>query len=417
MHRTTALQQTMMALVGACMLAACDRTEPGTTPIASRPAGARAVSDESVRTTDPDVALGNLNAQIDSLQARAAAAPPSVAQQAELATLLAARAQYAGRIADRERALQIAETLARQHPDDPVALLAAARGRAAVHRFNDALADLDRAEAAGASRAAADGVRAGILQALGRYDAALAIRADAARRRPDIDSLGALASLRAERGEIDEAARVYAQALASFRDVSPFPLAWLRFDEGLMWMRQGDREEARALFAAAYRRLPSFAAAQCHLAEMEAALGNSDAAVALLQPLAERSDDPDAAAQLARILAASGRADEARQWRDAAAARYDELLARYPEAYADHGAEFWLNAGGDPRRALRLAQRNLALRQTLRAYELVLASALASGNGDVTCVTARQAAPMQGRSPALAELLMRARTECAGLGS
>jgi hypothetical protein len=57
--------------------------------------------------------------------------------------------------------------------------------------------------------------------------------------------------------------------------------------------------------------------------------------------------------------------------RGKAEARYDELLARHPHAFADHAAEFWLTIGGDPKRALGLARQNLALRQTPRARALV----------------------------------------------
>ena len=83
------------------------------------------------------------------------------------------------------------------------------------------------------------------------------------------------------------------------------------------------------------------------------------------------SDDPDYAAQLARILSQVGRVEEAHEWRARAAARYDELLARHPEAFADHAAEFWLQAGADPHQALSLATRNLQVRRTPRAYELL----------------------------------------------
>ncbi len=54
-----------------------------------------------------------------------------------------------------------------------------------------------------------------------------------------------------------------------------------------------------------------------------------------------------------------------------AEARYDELLERHQDAFADHAAEFWLTIGGDPGRALLLAQHNLSLRQTPRARALV----------------------------------------------
>jgi tetratricopeptide (TPR) repeat protein len=122
---------------------------------------------------------------------------------------------------------------------------------------------------------------------------------------------------------------------------------------------------------AAHRRLPDYAPAQGHLAEVEAALGETDSAIARLRPLTITSDDLDYAAQLARILSEVGRVEEAREWRARTAARYDELLARHPEAFADHAAEFWLQAGADPHRALSLATMNLEVRRTPRAHELL----------------------------------------------
>jgi hypothetical protein len=52
--------------------------------------------------------------------------------------------------------------------------------------------------------------------------------------------------------------------------------------------------------------------------------------------------------QLAHILGNAGQTEEAQTWRGKAEARYDELLARHQEAFADHAAEFWLTIGGDP---------------------------------------------------------------------
>ena len=138
-----------------------------------------------------------------------------------------------------------------------------------------------------------------------------------------------------------------------------------------MWLAQGDLRRARSWLDAAHRRLPAYAPAQGHLAEVEAALGETDSAIARLRPLTISSDDPDYPAQLARILTEVGRVEEAREWRARAAARYDELVARHREAFADHAAEFWLDAGADPRRALWLARRNLEVRKTPRARALL----------------------------------------------
>src|SRR5208337_4807232 len=124
----------------------------------------------------------------------------------------------------------------------------------------------------------------------------------------------------------------------------------------------------------------AYAPARGHLAEVEAELGEIDSAIDRLHALALSSDDPDYAAQLARILADVGHHTEARHWSRLAAARFGELLARRPEAFADHAAEFWLAAGADPERALMFAKMNAEIRNTPRARAL-LARAAAAANG------------------------------------
>ena len=99
-------------------------------------------------------------------------------------------------------------------------------------------------------------VRATIFQATGRYDEALAIRQHLTQARPDIRSLGAEAAVRAERGEINAAERLFVQARQQYRDVSPFPVVWLYFQQGLMWMWEENLERARVAFEAACARLP-----------------------------------------------------------------------------------------------------------------------------------------------------------------
>ena len=89
----------------------------------------------------------------------------------------------------------------RDAPDDGAAWLARARTRATIHRFREALADLDAAGRHGVDRAALEAERAAILQAVGCYNEALVLRRNAEQRRPDFTALGALAVLQAgERG-------------------------------------------------------------------------------------------------------------------------------------------------------------------------------------------------------------------------
>src|SRR5258705_5999260 len=144
-----------------------------------------------------------------------------------------------------------------------------------------------------------------------------------------------------------------------------------------MWMNEGRLNAARRSFDSAGRRVPAYAPAQGHLAEVEAELGQTESAVARLYSVAVSSDDPDYAAQLARILRDAG-CSQFQHWCRLDAASYDELVVSHPEAFADHAAEFWLGAGADPDKALQLARMNIEIRKTPTAYDLLARAVAAS---------------------------------------
>ena len=327
--------------------------------------------------TDGTIALLNLDAQIDAFDMEVRHGHASVETRAGLAELISLRGLIVGRIADYERAEEIAEQLVRDAPMDPRALLARARMRSVFHRFNDALTDVDEADRLSLDAEAANRERAAIFQAVGRYDESLALREEAVRRQESFENIAALVALHAERGEIEAAEWQYEQSCRRYRGVSPLPLAVLDFQLGLMRMNEGHLEEARSSFEAAQRRVPAYAPARGHLAEVEAQLDAVDSAISRLYSLAVFSDDPDYAAQLASILQKVGRDEESQHWRGQAASHYDQLVANHPNAFADHAAEFWLAAGADPDKAVRLARMNLEVRNTPRARAL-LAQAFAA---------------------------------------
>jgi tetratricopeptide (TPR) repeat protein len=329
------------------------------------------IADSGPVTTAAVIAVANLDVRIDGQLSRAAEGRLTPGERAELVELLALRGHVLGCIGDSERAAAIADELVCQRPGDAQSFVARARTRSVLHRFASALTDLDTAAALEGDSVEVEAERAANYQALGRYGEALAIRQLAVDRRADFSTQAALAGVYGERGELDEAERWFTAATRSYRGTSPFPVAMLEFQRGQLWMEHDDLPRARAWFDTAVRRLPAYVPAQGHLGELEAALGETAAAIARLRPLARASDDPDYATQLARVLGEAGHVEEAQSWRGKAQARYDELLARHPHAFADHAAEFWLTIGGDPERALSLARQNLSLRQTARARALV----------------------------------------------
>jgi tetratricopeptide (TPR) repeat protein len=309
--------------------------------LASEPvstAAANAAGDGGLVTTSGTIAVANLHAQIDGMNARG--------ESLALIDLLILRGHILGRIADYERATELAERLVRGTAGGGTALLARARTRATFHRFTDALADLDAAEGHGVDRGTLDTQRAEILQATGSHREAEELYRGAAQRRPGFATLAALAVLGAERGEVTAAERLFAEARHQYRGTSPFSLAALDFRHGLMWCGRGNLPAARDWFGASVRRVPAYASAVGKLAEIDTARGNHQAAISRLRPLASSSDDPGHAATLARALAAAGQHREARQWRATAAARYSDLAGRHPQAFAEHAAEFRRHAAG-----------------------------------------------------------------------
>lgn len=360
-------------------------------------------------TTDAAIALGNLDAQILGYEQARARQPRSSDWPLRLASLYDARGQALGRIADYETALARADEAAQRAPADGAALLARAAARARLHRFAEASAELDAAAAHGASIDRVDGARAAILSATGREREALAIRQRLATARPTLTTLAAEAMSLAALGHVTEAEERLAEAQARIRDVTPLAVAALYFQAGLVEERAGRPSSARELYEAARARLPEHAQATAHLAGVMAATGQRARAVALLRPLVAASDDPEYAGTLAALVPD---AREAAALRAQAARRYDALVARHPEAFADHAARFWLAAGGDAKKALALAERNLALRPTAEGYELAIAASLANGRDARACALADRARELPTASPALQLTAHRAYGAC-----
>jgi tetratricopeptide (TPR) repeat protein len=321
--------------------------------------------------TSGAIAVANLSASIDSLERRRA---EGAACEGLLSKLLFTRGDVLGRIKDHDRAEAVViETIA-SSPDTASALYVRAQIAGRFHRFYEASALLRRALAAGYPRHEIDLERASLLQATGRYEHALALRERSAKDDPGIHTLGAFASLLAEMGRWTNAEAVYAAALDADNGVSPFPCGQLLFEWGVSAMRRGDLDRAEAILVQLDAILPAHVPGRGHRAEVALARGELDVAVALIAPLAETSDDPEYRATYAEILAARGDSKAASET-DRAAAEYELLLARRPEAYADHAAAFFIGVGNRPQRAVELAFANRKLRDTPRSRRL-LAKAL-----------------------------------------
>ena len=179
----------------------------------------------------------------------------------------------------------------------------------------------------------------------------------------------------------------------------PLPCGQLLFEWGVSAMRCGDLKRAEELFTELEAVLPAHVPGRGHRAKLALARGRLDVAAALIKPPLETSDDPRYRAIHAEILAARGDREAAAREAEFAAVRYELLLARRPEAYAEPAAIFsWVSGIGPSCRRSRLGQletpRHAALAQAsvraLRNAEQVRAFRCRPSNlGAQDCVTCR----------------------------
>ena len=187
-----------------------------------------------------------------------------------------------------------------------------------------------------------------------------------------------------------------------YQDVSPFPLAWVYFQLGLLWgelVPRPNSSHAAEWYQRAIDTLPCYAKARVHLAEIHSSDGRWSDAEALLRPIIAVGD-PEVHWRLADVLAAQGKFDDAEAQMEIAHSRFECLLERHMLAFADHGAEFYAASGNDSCRALQLARVNVANRPTLRAFDL--AYNIAFSAGDVAAASELLSAATKRRSRAAA---------------
>jgi tetratricopeptide (TPR) repeat protein len=169
-----------------------------------------------------------------------------------------------------------------------------------------------------------------------------------------------------------------------YRDVSPFALAWVCFQLGSLWgelVPETQPDRAEQWYRKAIDYVPSYVKARVHLSEILLGDGRLEDAEALLSPVAS-SGDPEVNWRLADVMSAIGNLPDAELQMQVARSGFEELLEKYPLAFADHVAEFYSGSGNDPRRAFELARINLQNRPTLRAFEQAYETATECGQSD-----------------------------------
>jgi tetratricopeptide (TPR) repeat protein len=336
--------------------------------------------DTYFQTTDGDIAVINLESARRRSWSRFYQDPlregiaETVVEHEQLSV------QFAGDLAALDRLEFLAKQLSQSDATSARTSLIQTQVASMMHRFAEARRHLEQAETRGAPEADVSRIRLGIDQACGTdLDRVLRERRQTVRKSDGIENQVALGGLLADLREFGDADRTYRQALRNYSDVSPFPVAWVCFQLGVLWgelVPEPQVTRAAEWYERALERLPGYTKARVHLAEIYLSSGRADDAESVLMP-ALSSGDPEVCWRLADIMAVQGKDTDAQM--QAARSGFESVLERHPLAFADHGAEFYAGSGNDCRRALELALVNVANRPTLRAFEQAHEMAVAAG--------------------------------------
>ena len=320
--------------------------------------------------TDGEIAAINLESARRRAWARFEQDPrPDVAEA--LFDMERLRAQFLGDLDALGRLETLAVQFARVDNSFRAALVQA-EVASTVHRFDDARCHLARAMLLDAPSEAIERQLLTINQACGvELNKVLDERRRIAEASAQLEDLVPLGAVLADLEHFAEADVVYRHAFYSYDAISPFPLAWVCFQLGLLWgelVSVPNSKVAALWYQRAIGYVPGYVKARVHLAEIYASQDRtSDAETLLLAVLS--SNEAEVRWRLADVLVAQGKVDEAKTHLNAARFGFEQLLRRHPLAFADHAAEFYAGSGNDRQRALALAHTNVANRQTRRAIK------------------------------------------------
>jgi hypothetical protein len=346
------------------------------------------LDDSCPSATDGEIAAINLESARRRAWTRFAQDPrlPGVAEAVVDKELLAA--QFLSDLEALDRLNALASQFARVD-DSFRAALVQTEVASTAHRFEDARGHLARAALVGGPLEAIERHSLTIDQACGaELETVLGARRRIATASCRLEDRVPLGAVLADLDRFTEADTLYRHAFYSYDGISPFPLAWVCFQLGMLWgelVPVPDANVAALWYRRAIGYLPGYVKARVHLAEIHASQDRTADAEALLLP-ALSSCDPEVLWRLADVLIAQKRFQEAEIQLQAARVGFEELLDRHLLAFADHAAEFYAGSGNDCRRALELARANVANRPTRRA--VMQAQAIAA-NADEAAAASR----------------------------
>jgi tetratricopeptide (TPR) repeat protein len=344
--------------------------------------------------TDGEIAVNNLESARRHAWDKFCREPQRLDIAEYIVELEGFAAQFRDDLEALDRLAELARNVDHVETDSGRAALIRAQVASSLHCFAEARAYLAKRTFAAPLDIVAHRLSLSIDQACGDHlEVVLESRRQMAEESGRLEDMVPLGALLADLGCFDEADRIYDRGLQEYHDVSPFAVAWVCFQRGVLWgelVPEAQPSRAAHWYRRAIEYLPCYVKARVHLSEIYLSAGDTLAAESLLAPVIS-SGDPEVYWRLADVWTAMDRKAEAEDQMEGARSGFEALLSKHLLAFADHGSEFYSGSGNDSRRAFELAMINLANRPTLRAFERAYETAIETREVEASYEIAAQA--------------------------
>jgi tetratricopeptide (TPR) repeat protein len=250
-----------------------------------------------------------------------------------------------------------------------------------LHRLDRVDADFERSKLGPKDNVTVSGQKAfagNLALQRGKYDEAARLLDESVALHEDVGNLASKAYFILGTGDVDGSEALYRKAIGMYHGSSKEPMAWLHLQLGLSDLGRGRYDDALAHYREAETHLSGYWLIDEHIAEILTLTGKVEDAKKLYLDIIARTNNPEFMDAMAGIMLEEGNKSEADAFVAKARARYEELMAMYPEASYGHALEHFLEFGEDAKATIDMAEKNHALRPNADA-KMLLAQAYLKG--------------------------------------
>ena len=267
---------------------------------------------------------------------------------------------------------------------NPGGLAALAQAQLTAHRFAEARATAARLRGMQPEKPRPLELLADAAIELGDYDEARKVCNELVKiAGMELSAAPRLAKLEIIAGRADRARAHFEKGLALTAGLTPPQpdlVAWFHLQLGELAFKNGDWERAEKHYDSAGEAWPDGYSIADHTAELRAAQGRTDEAIALYEKLSGRVPRPEFFQALGDLNVIANQPEKAAAWHTRAEEAYLRSVGEGAVHFFHHLAGFYSDSKEDPAKAVEWARKDLALRHSIYAHD-ALAWALYK-NGD-----------------------------------